>query len=58
MNDLSTYALCLAAALGAAIAAGGLLVSTVDPAPQPGQQAAAAHVDADARALATMNVPF
>ncbi|HEY1139883.1 MAG TPA: hypothetical protein VGE88_06720 [Lysobacter sp.] len=57
MKDLSTYALCYVAVLGAALAVAGLLASTRDPAPAAKPQAVAVQTAA-AHAAATMNIPF
>ena len=61
MNDLSTYALCCAAALVAAIAVAGLIISTAEP-PTPASTLSAVPlwvvVHRDARIAATMNIPF
>lgn len=59
MKDLSTYALCFAAVITAAIAVAGLLATTTDPAPAGADQPQAAVVHAvETRVAATMNIPF
>lgn len=61
VNDLSTYALCCAAALVAAIAVAGLIISTAEPATPASTVSAEPQsvvVQSDARIAATMNIPF
>lgn len=59
MKDLTTYALCYAAVLTAALAVAGLISSTSDPAPAASAQPQAVAMQADAtHAAATLNIPF
>lgn len=59
MKDLTTYALCYAAVLTAALAVAGLITSTADPAPAGAAQPQVVVVQANAtHAAATMNIPF
>jgi hypothetical protein len=56
VKDLSTYALCYVALLGAALAVAGLIASTRDPAP-PAPPKVAVQQTAT-HAAVTMNTPF
>ena len=62
MKDLTTYALCYAAVLTAALAAAGLITSTSDRTPAAATMTAAPRsvaVQADGpRDLATLDIPF
>ena len=59
MKDLTTYALCYAAVLTAAIAVMGLLASTIDFAPAGAAEPQVVAVQADTtHVAATMNIPF
>ena len=56
MKDLSTYALCYVALLGAALAVAGLIASTRDPAPPAASKVAVQQTAT--HAAVTMNTPF
>lgn len=59
MKDLTTYALCHAAVLTAAIAVIGLLATAPDPLPAEASGPQLTVVQADTtHAVATMNIPF
>lgn len=58
MKDLTTYALCYAALLIAAIAVMGLLASTLDPAAAGVPESQAVVAQAGAAPATTMNLPF
>ena len=58
MKDLTTYALCYAALLTAAIAIMGLLASTFDPVAAGAPEPQVVVVQTDATPPTTMNLPF
>ena len=59
MKDLTTYALCYAAVLIAAIAVTGLITSTSKPVAAASAEPQAVVVQADdIHAVATLNIPF
>jgi hypothetical protein len=59
VKDLTTYALCYAAVLTAAIAVAGLVTSTSEPVAAASAEPRAVVVQADdTHAVATLNIPF